>query len=312
MTAAVDILMATYNGERYVAEQIESIQAQTFGDWRLLVSDDCSTDGTLAVIEAIATEDPRIQIVSQCVRYGGAKENFMSLLAKAEAPYVMFCDQDDVWLPEKIELSITKMRELEGEFGADVPFLVFSDMIVVDDRLNTISSSFEQYSSIDPARTNFRQMLAQNVGAGCTMMCNSPLHALFKKTPKGEFMIMHDWWLALVASAFGIIAHIDAPLSLYRQHSDNAVGAVRYSAIENMQRLFDMRDRFCLTLKQAESFYRVYGKSVSPEDYAGLVDYCSILYSNRMRSLYTLFSSGCWKKGLRKLGQIVSIVMGTR
>ena len=96
--------MATYNGERFIAEQIESIQRQSYKNWRLLVSDDCSTDGTLDVVRRYAAEDGRIRIVSEGVKHGGAKENFFSLMTCSDAPYCMFCDQDDVWLPDKIRL----------------------------------------------------------------------------------------------------------------------------------------------------------------------------------------------------------------
>ena len=136
--------MATYNGSCFVGEQIESIQSQTYRNWRLLVSDDCSTDGTLDVVKRFACIDSRIQIISEGVKHGGAKENFFSLMRHSDSRYCMFCDQDDVWLPEKISNTFASMRRLEGEYQ-DVPLLVFTDMKVVDGNLATIHESFERF-----------------------------------------------------------------------------------------------------------------------------------------------------------------------
>ena len=204
----IDILMATYNGERFIGEQIESIQRQTYDNWRLLVSDDCSTDGTLDVVRDFASEDVRINIVSEDVRRGGAKENFFSLMSCSDARYCMFCDQDDVWLPSKIADTFEVIRDLEGEWP-DVPLLVFTDMEVVDGNLGTIHKSFGQYSSIDPSRTKFSQVVAQSLGAGCTMMVNAAARETSLKIQSTDDVIMHDWWVTLVAAAFGHIGYLD-------------------------------------------------------------------------------------------------------
>lgn len=209
----IDILMATYNGEHFVAEQIESIQAQTYKNWRLLVSDDCSTDGTLDVVRRYAGEDERIGIVSEGVRYGGAKENFFALMAKSDAPYVMFCDQDDVWLPEKVEKSLEALRKLENEHSADKPLLVFCDMKVVDSELSVIHESFEKYQNLDPRRTEFPHVLAQALGAGCTFIMNRTLLSKAYHCSDKAAVDMHDWWVSIIASAFGKIAFVDESLT---------------------------------------------------------------------------------------------------
>ena len=121
----IDILLSAYNGQKFIKEQIDSIIGQTIGDWRLLISDDCSTDGTLDVL-ATFREDSRIELVSQNVKYGSARDNFLNLLNYASGDYVMFCDQDDVWLPDKIEVTLRLMEELERANGSDIPLLVLS------------------------------------------------------------------------------------------------------------------------------------------------------------------------------------------
>ena len=300
----VDILMATYNGERFVGEQIESIQAQTYGNWRLLVSDDCSSDGTLDVVRRYAAGDERIRIVSEGVRYGGAKENFFALMGKYEAPYAMFCDQDDVWLPEKIAKSLAAMRALEEEHGAYTPLLVFCDMKVVDSELNVIHESFEKSSHFDPNRLAFRQLLAHNVAAGCCMILNKPLLEICRRA-NGDCVAMHDWWAMLAASAFGQISFIDEPLSLYRQHGDNEVGASDYSPVERAKDKEFMVRQFILSTEQARAFGVLYGGGLGARDRSSLQEFVKAgEATSPLSGIYHLAKSGCWKRGARKAGQI--------
>ncbi len=300
----IDILMATYNGEHYVAEQIESIQRQTYREWRLLVSDDCSTDNTLSIVKTCAASDPRISVVSEGLRRGGARENFMSLLYKSSSPYVMFCDQDDVWLPEKIEVSLAKLRDIE-ESQPDTPCLVFADMEVVDAGLNVISRSFERDSNIDPTRTSFPQVLAQSLGAGCTMVVNRPLVKLMTFHSDHDGMIMHDHWATIVSAAFGSIAYVDKPLSLYRQHGDNTIGADKFSLVDRASHIERMKSRYIANVLQAEAFLEVYANKLNEKQRNAIKYYVASIHDTPLQSIVDLFRSGCWKKGSRKIGQIV-------
>lgn len=274
--AAVDILMATHNGERYVREQVESIQAQTFSDWRLLVSDDCSTDGTLEVMRVMAGTDPRIEVVFEGIRHGSAKSNFMSLLTHVEAPYAMFCDQDDVWLPEKVERTFGKMQELEAAHKPEEPLLVFSDMEVVNERLETTAESFMVSSRFDHLRTALPQLAAQNVAAGCTMMMNASLVGLCERGVDPDRIAMHDWWAIMVAAAFGRIGYVDDRLSLYRQHGHNEVGANSYSPVERAKDTAFMKEQFAVSVEQAAYFKEVFDGGLSARDAAALEHFCSI------------------------------------
>lgn len=309
---SVDILMATYNGDKYLAEQIKSIQNQTYANWKLLISDDCSNDNTIKIIKDFMKRDNRILLVSNGVRFGSAKSNFTFLLTKSHAPYTMFCDQDDFWLPNKIRLSLDKIIQLENKKEDQIPILVFSDMQVVDKNLNEIAGSFEIYSAIKPNRIKFNQILAQSVGAGCTMICNKKLVQLALKTPQNTYMIMHDWWLSLIASSFGEIGHIDVATSLYRQHEVNSVGAESFSALDRVKHIRRMTNRFIKSVRQAESFNNVYGYNLNKKYKYIINNYISILYSNRFGGLVHLFKSGCWKSGIRKIGQISGIILGMK
>lgn len=303
--AIVDILMATYNGERYISDQIKSIQKQSFTNWRLLISDDCSSDDTPKIIHKFAAEDSRIIVVSDGMRYGSAKNNFLSLTNKAEAPYVMFSDQDDVWLPTKIEKTLAKMREMEKKTSGNIPLLVFTDMKVVREDLSIVSESFERFSNINPRRTRFSHLLAQSIGAGCTMMVNQIAIKYISKIKNPSNIIMHDWWLSLVAAAFGNIDYIDESTSLYRQHGNNEVGAKRYSPLAASNKIDLMQKSVADTLIQAAEFYQTY--TLSTEQMKIIDNY---LKAFARKSIIALMASGCWKKGLRKIGQIIILYKG--
>ena len=304
----IDILMGTYNGERFVGEQIESIQAQTYKNWRLLVSDDCSEDGTLDVVRRYAAEDERIHIVSEGVRYGGAKENFFALMAKAEAPYIMFCDQDDVWLPEKIEKSFAALRALEDEYGTDDPLLVFCDMKVVDSDLDVLHESFEGFTNLNPKRLAFRQLLVQNVAAGCSMLFNHAVLDICLWTT-GDGAEMHDWWAILVASAFGHISFIAESLTLYRQHGSNEVGAREYSPIESAKNADRAVKLYIEAAEQACAFESVYGPRLEKKLLLPLQRYIRAgRAAAPLQRVWWLVLSGCWKRGTSKAGQVVAAI----
>ena len=303
----IDILMATYNGERFVGEQIESIQAQTYDNWRLLVSDDCSTDGTLSIVRRYADQDDRIRIVSEGVSHGGAKENFFALMAKSSAPYVMFCDQDDVWLSEKVEKCLEAMKTLEYRSAADTPLMVFCDMKVVDADLNVINNSFERSNVLGYDSLSFNRLLVQNTAAGCCILVN-------RETIKDSLLVsnynsieMHDWWLVLVASALGRVRFVDEPLSLYRQHDTNAVGSADYQPLKETRDLGPVKRGFLVTLRQAETFKFTYGSMLSSENFKTVERYVSISSErNFLKRLVLLVQSGCFKKGgTRIVGQFV-------
>lgn len=309
----VDILMATYNGERFVREQIESIQAQTFTDWRLLISDDCSTDDTLSIVHEMAEEDSRIELVSEGIRHGSAKANFMYLLRQSDAPYAMFCDQDDVWLPEKVEKSLACLSRMEAVSSTNTPLLAFCDMKVVGIDLDILHESFIQMSKFDLTRIKFKQLLAHNVAAGCCMIINRATIERCCRPISPDSIEMHDWWAMLVASEFGRIEYIAEPLSLYRQHGLNVVGATEYSPLARAKNHSAMMGLYLSTVRQADEFRRVYAFDVKSEDAKAIDEYIA---ASRARFLFQgiahLIRSGCWKGGARKLGQIVTVGKRTK
>jgi hypothetical protein len=222
----VEVLLATYNGQRFLREQIDSILRQSYPHVRILVRDDGSTDGTLGILTEYAGEFPERFRVVQGPPTGNAKWNFLRLLEASTAEYMAFADQDDVWTADKIELEMEAMRRLEYEHGSGSPLLVFSDLRVVDENLNTLRPSFWSNERIKPENIGrFERLLAQNVVTGCTALINRPLATLAQPMPASSYM--HDWWIALIAGALGYTEFLVAPTVLYRQHDRNVLGASR-------------------------------------------------------------------------------------
>ena len=270
------ILMATFNGERYVAEQIESILCQTNRDWELFIHDDGSSDRTLEIIGRYAGRCPQSIHVVDGPPTGGARNNFFCLMENVRAPYVMFCDQDDVWLPEKLEKLLARMEETERAQERRVPVLVFSDAKVVDEKLDTIADRLSVYQKLNPNRTALQDLLLQNVATGCAMMLNGACLEKMLVPLDTDAVIMHDWWCALTASCFGSISYVDEPLVLYRQHEGNTIGARRAGsvgyAVDRVRRGKDIRASLDKTRVQAGEFYRAYslGEDSLPARYSKL------------------------------------------
>lgn len=224
----IDILMASYNGEKYIVEQIESIINQTYKNWHLYIKDDCSVDNTIEIIKKyIEKYQNKITLVESDKGTGSAKNNFFSMLYLSKSQYTMFCDQDDVWLPEKIEVTHRRMLQMERKYGKEMPILIHTDMSVVDESLNVLHNSKFEYDGIRSKikYQNFKNTLFENTVSGCNMEINRAL-LKFVDESDAKDAYMHDWWIALCAKAFGKISYVDMPTMLYRQHDNNTVGVV--------------------------------------------------------------------------------------
>jgi glycosyltransferase involved in cell wall biosynthesis len=224
--SAVVILLSSYNGARYIDDQIESIRAQTFREWKLLVRDDGSSDETESIVMKHEAVDERIELVNDNLGNLGPWASFGALLSMATmtgAAYVFLSDQDDVWLPAKIANQLAALKGVEELYGRDHPVLVHSDLEVVDDELAAIHSSFREFqgishSSDDPLGT----LLIHNAVVGCTVAINRALLAIAVPIPTAS---QHDWWLSLCAAATGTVLSSGERTVKYRQHESNAVGA---------------------------------------------------------------------------------------
>lgn len=310
----VDVLLSTYNGATYLQELLHSILTQTFEEFRLVVRDDGSSDGTRAILAAAIERDRRITLVDSRGNLGPSG-SFVELLGSVQAPFFMFCDQDDIWLPPKIELTLQKLQEWPAD-----PHLVFSDLVVVDKRLGQICPSFMQFQRFDPlGGTRLERLLMQNVVVGCTVGGNSALLKISRLTEKRppKSMAMHDWWLALVARAFGQVSYIEEPTIMYRQHPSNTLGApgsniYRYlHMLKNGNPWRHAQSYLALVAYQAEAFGAFYegGLSLSQKRLIGKV---SRLHSGCLgMALLRAFAEGAGMNALdRNLALFLSCLPG--
>lgn len=271
----IAILMPTFNSGKFLREQVDSLLAQTYRNFVIITRDDGSSDDSPMVMEAYASAYPEhFHVVARDGRNLGARGSFAFLLDHAltnkaalglQKAYLMFCDHDDTWYPHKAAMTMQRMQSLEAQYP-DVPALVHSDLNVVDDERRQIASSFVRYQGIKPLKNGFARMLVSNTVTGCTALINEELATLALPIPAN--VIMHDWWLALVASAFGRIDYIDEALLDYRQHDANTIGAREYRRVKNralLTRLLDNQhaEAFRATAQQARIFHATYGDNLS-------------------------------------------------
>lgn len=279
----VRILLAAHNGEAFLAEMLDSLLNQTYKNIEIIISDDSSTDRTPEIMDAYSSKYPdKVVLHKSGLSFGNAQSHFLHLLKNFwDAPYIMFCDQDDVWHKDKIEKTLNKMKEIERP---EKPALVHTDLNVVDGKLQPMHPSFCEYSNIDPTRLKLNQIVVHNVVTGCTVMLNNALARLVgERTFDASAVIMHDWWLAILAGALGDAAFLSEATIDYRQHGDNTVGAqnVRSSAF-----LFDwlknrkMKKSMQRCILQAKEFLKCY-EDILPEDALALLkDFSSLENKN--------------------------------
>ncbi len=227
----VYILLASHNGSRYIKEQLDSVLHQSYEHIRLVIGDDLSRDGTREILADYQKRYPAKIRLSLRNRAFGVKENFMGLLeeVKAEAAYIMFCDQDDVWHKDKVKKSMERLELLEAEHGKNTPILLHTDLLVCDRHLRVLQPSMAKAQHFAEIKT-FGGLLAENKVTGNTVLLNGALAKLalrYGVKETAEHIFMHDWYLALLASYCGILDYLDEPLVRYRQHESNVLGAQR-------------------------------------------------------------------------------------
>ena len=224
MNQKVDILLATYNGEKYIKEQVESILNQTYENIQIIISDDCSTDKTRQVLKEYENNE-KIKIFYQEKNLGYVK-NFEFLLKQVESNLYMLSDQDDVWKKEKVEKSVEKIENEKLD-------LVFGDLEVVDENLNTLYKSYNRYMhlihKIKKYQKDYRLQYLYNCMTGCTIISRNNWIDNVLPFPTNSKYMIHDYWLGLVIALNGKVGYIEEPYILYRQHGKNQVGSKKAS-----------------------------------------------------------------------------------
>ena len=304
------VLLAAWNGSAYLPALLDSLCAQTDPDFTVIMQDDGSTDGTPGLLQEAAGRDSRFVFGAEQGQHLGAAGNFLSLVRQAEADYILLCDQDDVWEPEKIALLKQEMLSLESRYGADTPLLVHSDCSLIDEKGELIGKSFFRRQGWDPAAVTLPRLLVQNNVTGCTLIMNEALRKLVASHAKAKELFMHDWFIALTAAAFGHISFVDRPLTRYRQHGDNTIGAsaqpllIRaFSALRNGKAA---KRRIMLTYTHTAVFKKLYGNELPAPAQKTVDDYLATRHMRKIRRVLAVRRMDCvMQSTVTRLGQIL-------
>lgn len=219
----IAILLTTYNGGFFLREQLDSLCMQTNKNFSLYIRDDGSTDNTLEIIKEYTLKYSNIILVKDGIKHRGACFGFLWLLEQIEADYYMFCDQDDVWMPFKIQLSYEIMQAEESRFR-NLPILIHTDLTITDSSLNILYPSLWEYQKTIPTQIGRKYLCLVNYVTGCTMFINRNAREL--AIVNYSSAIMHDHWLGIcVDAAHGRIVSIPTTTIYYRQHGNNTIGA---------------------------------------------------------------------------------------
>lgn len=300
--------MTAYNGEAYIKEQVDSILKNSFQNFSLHIYDDGSTDKTREILKELEGKHPDKIRFFPNEKNKGVIRNFMEGALDAQSPYIMFSDQDDVWLKDKLSKSLKKIKEQEVLFGAGLPIVAFTDTKVVDGKLSEIAPSFHGSSHLNPEKTDLPHLLMENKLIGCTMIINRAMQEKLRYIPKG--IRMHDWWIGLIGAGLGKVAYLPEATLLYRQHEKNVVGSKSFFGyVKNrLSSLKKQKKALRKTEEQAAAFLRVYGKELSRKDKKTVEDFTALLTAGFFKKRYLLIKNGFWKTGLlRNIGLLLLI-----
>lgn len=307
------ILLATHNGEKYLRALLDSLFSQQEKDWDLIISDDRSKDSTIEILSEYVHRFPgQIHLLNNETSFGSAKGNFFHLMRQAkDYDYLMFCDQDDVWKPEKVKKTLCAMLELEHG-NTDVPCLVHTDLTVVAADLSVLQESFMRSSMLDSSRCALNQLVIQNNVTGCTMMINAALREKAVLQADENSIRMHDSWCALWASAIGRIGFVNEQTILYRQHGTNVVGAKDVNSISYLLRYMcsgqQNQQALVESERQAGEFLAAAGNELNNEQKKLLSEYSTMREKGKIQRVCMLFRYGIWKTGWRRcVGEILQI-----
>ena len=234
----IDILLATYNGSKYLHEQLDSILSQSYGNINVIIRDDGSSDNTVMIINEYEEKDNRVKLLNDNLGNLGFVRNFEELMKNSTSEYLMFSDQDDIWYNNKVETSYTRIKAIEEKNGKSCPILVHTNSKIMNYETRTKSLFISDCAKNSSFENSFFNFFVQ----GSTMLINGSLKR--EALPFSKEVYLHDRYLHLIAEFIGIRSYIDVPTMDYRQHSNNEIGS-SVNVIDKIKnkRYFNLKDR---------------------------------------------------------------------
>ncbi len=296
--------MSVFNEEEFLPEMLDSLFSQTHTNWRLIVRDNGSTDKSQKIlIDRFANSPEKITLIDASHNPLPVMQSFSEALERVSADYIMFADGDDVWLNNKIEISLEKLQNLESAKTASIPALVFTDLFITNASLEVISQSMWKYQSLNPKNTSLNRVIMHDVACGNTFIFNKPL--LKKILPIPPAGNMHDIWVSLIATCFGAIAFVPKPTIYYRQHGENTCGSgTIFSQLKKYLLNFDLiRKRISDRSALANSFKVRFSSELSYKQTQLLTELAEISNLNFLKRRYTLLKHSFYMNSLiRNIG----------
>lgn len=307
LTPIIQLLLATYNDGRYLDDFFNSVLSQTETRWSFLVRDDGSTDGTQERLTEWADRlsGRLITLPDSGSANLGVAGNFSRLLAASDNPYVMLANPDDVWHPDKVAISLDAMRKTEARTGALLPCLVHTDLRIVDAQLREIASSLWTYQGLFPERGHaLSRICVENLVWGCTAMLNRALVDLAGDVPVESHH--EDWWLAMVAAAFGEIVSVPVATVDWRRHGSNdsdlsELKRATRTAVTSPSSVHNrLHDLLLKSRPRALAFLRRYGGKLTSHQRAALDAFINLSHENFARRRLSLVQHGLWFTSWRR------------
>lgn len=293
--ALVYIVMSTYNGDSYLKLQLNSLLEQTYKNWHLIIRDDGSNDDSLKIIKAYSLKDKRIELISDSLGNLKSCQSFGNVMqyVSHDAEYIMFCDQDDIWKPEKVEYTLREINILGSKYGFDLPLMVYGTYEMINEFGSKLPIPNPNYSEVP----SIKLLLTQNYIYGCTMMINSKLRDIILPIPNTAEN--HDYWISLIAVLVEAkISYIEKPLLYYRQHANNVSGSyIDASFLKRIKRMFRNEEKK-LFIRRLKMFKSLTIQVVGFEDNKQLVrNFNSSFYKGKLNWLVFCLTNGIRRRG---------------
>lgn len=304
--------MCTYNGEKYITEQIESILHNSIADWRLYISDDGSTDRTYEFASKYAKEYPQKIVLTTHTNSADPSIHFLEKVRDISVrmqpdDFIMLCDQDDVWYNNKIKLTLKYMDYLIMKYSNQIPLLVCTDVEVVNENKEQLAKSFRRMIHYSIKKLDVAHLLMEHKVQGCTIMINKILADKIRNLP--QVATKHDMWLEMIAVTMGKIDYVDEPTMAYRRHAEQyTAGEMRFwkMVLEQIKHLKVQKYMVYDLAPQTKEFLRIYGEELGCECRKLVETFATLEQQGFWQKRINIIRYHMWKTGvIRNIGMLI-------